>query len=113
MLLFLMTLSAVLVAWWLDHQRLMGLIPAQPQKQTNIFRLQNTDPDLLAAKLGEIFEDENFVPIPKSKSDVVATTSSSDFDKVRAVVQYLDRVGTDLVKVAHSKTETKDESAGH
>ena len=81
-----------------DRQRLVKQIPVPTEQRSVVYPIANADPDLLAKELSVLFERARVVSLPNS-SEVVVTAHKKNLDKVRYSIQYLDRPGTNLVKL--------------
>ena len=109
-MLLLITIIAILVAWYVDRSKLQAQIKPVEGKLAMIFRLSNASPNLVIGELKRLYPDQIFISGSSgitsgmNQSDrersVIASIDQSLHDQIEIIIQYYDRVGTDMVEAA-------------
>lgn len=111
-LLLLLTICAILVAWFVDHRKLRAQIEPPPPKDkiSMIYRLSNASSDLVAQKLAALYPEQHFLPgttaiLPgasqqQAAKSVVVRIDVNLRDQIDIMMEYFDRQGTNLAENA-------------
>ena len=102
-----LTVSAILIAWFVDHRRLAAQIQPAQQKLMVAHRLSNASGDLVVQKLTSLFESRSIVYDPTTNM-VLIWADKINQDRILMMLQYMDQPGTDVVesKTRASKLES-------
>ena len=103
-----LTICAILLAWFVDHRRLSEQIPSPPKKQTISYRLTHVSGDLVTQKLSELFESETIVHETITNTLIVSAERANQ-ERIHMILRYMDRQGTDFVEAKTRVSELKDD----
>ena len=97
-LLLLVTMIALLLAWWIDRSALKAQIPEKPNRTTLVFTIQNGSAGAIAKKLQEIF-DQNLVTLvaDEATNSLIVNADQKKQEQIRIMFKHLDRIGTEYV----------------
>ena len=107
-LICVLTICALLSAWFVDHQRLVTQIAPPSERLSTVYRLSNVSAELATKKLNEWLEPGTVIAETVSNS-VIVTTDETNRLRIESMIRYVDRTGTDLVhdKIVVPKMESK------
>ena len=105
-LLCVLTVCAVLSAWFVDHHRLAGRIAPSSKKTSTAYRLSNVSATLAAKELDEWLEPGTVIAETVSNS-LIVTADETNRPRIESMIQYLDSTGFANGKAAAPKLGTK------
>ena len=105
-LLLVVTIAAVLTAWFVDHHNLRSQIKPLERKFVAVCQLQNASPARVMSELSILYPGQRFVSgatgnpsgMTKSQQDqsVIVSCDESVRDQIGIIIQHFDRKNTDM-----------------
>lgn len=83
----LILFCAILLAWLVDHQKLVKQIPV-PKTQLVIVYQMSTNAKTIAAEIESLYGDASIVLDPADSKKVIVVASREDHDRIEALVKY-------------------------
>ena len=97
-----LTLFALLFGWFADHRKLKSQIPDPKPKLMVAYVVSNASPDMVAARLNELYPQCSIVAAPPNGSVeklVFVNVEKNIHEQIKLILQHLDRTGTDMVEL--------------
>jgi len=114
-LILLVTIFAVLAAWFVDHRQLRAQIKPPEIKTVVVYKLSNASAQRVIDELTKLYPKQEFIhgsvgkPSGFTKSQqnnsVIVSSDTSVRDQIDIIMRHFDRKGTDLIDAEQTASE--------